>query len=60
MDSALLFVKKSQTGVAKPMSTATSVTVSEIEKDTSHIVGNKIKNAQRTLSVEDLANAFDL
>lgn len=43
------------------MSTATSATVSEIGKDfKTSLFGNKVKKAQRTLSNEDLANAFDL
>lgn len=42
------------------MSTATSAAVSEMGKDVSSIFGNKVKKAQQTLSIEDLADAFDL
>ncbi|KAL2063807.1 hypothetical protein VTL71DRAFT_5612 [Oculimacula yallundae] len=45
---------------SKPKTPASSSTMSEIKKDMAAIFGNKIKKAQRTLSKEDLANAYDL
>ncbi|KAH9212752.1 hypothetical protein DL95DRAFT_524935 [Leptodontidium sp. 2 PMI_412] len=52
--------KIAKTVDAKPMSTATSAAVSKMGKDVSSIFGNKVKKAQQTLSIEDLADAFDL
>ncbi|KAG4417647.1 hypothetical protein IFR04_009217 [Cadophora malorum] len=41
--------------------TPTSAAVSELKKDVAtSVFGNKVKKAQRSLSKEDLANAFDL
>ncbi|CZS98870.1 uncharacterized protein RAG0_07437 [Rhynchosporium agropyri] len=45
----------------KPKSTGTTSTISDIRKKTADAeFENKVKKAQRTLSPEDLANAYDL